>query len=344
MSTDKANSKKKRVKRILFSLFFLLFAFRTAHTIETPPRLIFSDAKLSFTIPTGWDFGASFPFGPLFTRKTLEGGDATIVCQISDPVDAARFSADAPIETLKTFAARDLSVRSAGSRVLAGSARTMAGLNAYEVTWLLETTQSAMQHQSIYFFMENRFYVLTLRAARDSFPWLVQDYQNWLNSVHLLTRQESGKLQAPSHGGVWVHQTAGARISIPEEWLIGVADDRQVGATVVRGKMHLVFSAVVDAMAPSSRIMSKNEKEEARQALKNKGRTIVLESEEPFHGLPAYQIVYEDTIDGRFVRGQDQWVWSPRARWLINVEGDSRLMRQMANQWQGILRNIHFYD
>ncbi len=322
----------------------IMFLATNVFAVDTPPRLYFSDAKLSFEIPAAWRVGASFPYGPLLARKTQEGTEAYIVCQISDPVDNTRISSDASIDLLKDFAKQDLAVRSAGARTLAGNARQLAGQNAYEVTWMMEGPEGVTQHQSVYFFLESRFYVLTLKATRDSFPWMVQDYQNWLGTVYLLNRQGSGKLLAPSHGGLWVHQTGGVKIEIPDEWLIGVADDRQIGATIVRDKMNLAFSAVTDVLAPAERAMTPAEKEEARKALKQKGRTVVLESEEPFHGLPAFQIVYEFSEGGRFVRGQDLWVWSPKARWLISVEGDSKLMRQMAEDWQGILRTIHFYE
>jgi hypothetical protein len=325
----------------IFAICLLLSA--VCHAVETPPRLFFSDAKLSFLIPEPWDVPASFPFGPLMTRKTQEGTDAFVVCQISDPIDASRLSADTSTDTLKDFATHDLATRDPGARVLAASPRTLAGQNAYEVTWLNEDPEGVIQYQSVYFFLDNRFYVLSLRANRDSFAWIVQDFQNWLTSVNLLNRQDSGKLEAPAHGGVWVHQTGGAKITIPEDWLIGVADDRQVGATIARDKMHLTFSAVVDALSPATGEMTAAEKEEARGTLK-KDYKIIAQSEEPFHGLPALQIVYEGTVDGRFVRGQDLWVSSPKARWLISIDGDSRLLKQLSDEWQGILSDIHFYN
>lgn len=346
MMIRRAKGEKRREKGLRFIgfTFLTLLLSPLASAIETPPRLYFSDAKLSFEIPDAWQIGALFPFGPLLTRKTQEGTEASIVCQISDPVNQTHVAADASLDLLKEFATRDLSTRSAGARTLAGAARALAGQNAYEVTWLMEGPEGATQYQSVYFFLDNRFYVLTLKATRDSFPWIVQDYQNWLATVHLLSRQDSGKLFAPSHGGVWVHQTGGAKVEIPEAWLIGVADDRQIGATLVRDKMSLAFTAVAGALTPAARAMSPDEKEEARRALKQKGRTLVMEFEDPFHGLPAYQIVYEYADLGRFIRGQDIWISSPKARWLFSVEGDSRLMRQMAEDWQGILRGIHFSE
>jgi hypothetical protein len=323
-------------------LFLLPFSF--CHAVDTPPRLFFSDAKLSFVVPELWEVPSSFPVGPLLTRKTQEGTDAFIQCQISDPVDITRMSADASVGVLKTFAGNDIGSRSKNSRLLASSARTLAGQNAYEVTWLSEGPEETVQYQSVYFFMENRFYVLSLRANRDSFPWIVQDFQNWLVSVRLLSRQDSGKLDTPAHGGLWVHQTGGAKIAFPENWLIGVADDRQVGATVARDKMHLAFTAEVEVLGSPAREMTPDDKKEVRGALERKGYTVTAESDEPFHGYPCFRLTYEGTIDGRFVRGQDLWVSSPRACWLISLDGDGVLLRQLADEWQGILNGIHFYD
>ena len=90
--------------------------------------------------------------------------------------------------------------------------------------------------------------------------------------------------------------------------------------------------------------MTLEEKDQVRRTIQEKGHKIVAESEEPFHGLPAFHVAYEDTVEDRFIRGQDLWIWSPKARWLINIEGDSSLLRQRQDEWQGILSNIHFYE
>ncbi len=335
-----------RRESVLFILVLLLTSYflRPAQAEPTPARLFFSDAKLSFEIPPPWKVSSSFPFGPLLERKTQEGTDAFIVCQISDPVDPSRLSADTSADILKNFATHDLSSRATGARTLATTDRALAGQNAYEVTWSNEGPEGVTQYQSVYFFLDNRFYVLSLKANRDSFPWIVQDFQNWLGTVRILTRQDSGKLESPAHGGLWVHQTGGAKIEVPEDWLIGVADDRQLGIAIARDKMHLAFTAVADVLSPSSREMTLEEKGQARKTLEAKGVKIVAESEEPFHGLPAFQVNYEDTVEGRFIRGQDLWIWSPKARWLISIEGDARLLRQLQDEWQGILSNIHFYE
>src|SRR5262249_4192926 len=82
-------------------MFFLptLNPLPSTQAAETPPRLFFSDAKLSFVIPEPWEVPSSFPFGPLLTRKTQEGTDAFIVCQISDPVERSRLSVDVSSDT-----------------------------------------------------------------------------------------------------------------------------------------------------------------------------------------------------------------------------------------------------
>ncbi len=95
------------------------FELVRAFAVETPPRLFFSDARLSVLVPEPWEVSSSFPFGPMLTRKTQEGTDAFIVCQISDPIDSAHFSADTSTGTLKDFATHDLESRNTGARVLA---------------------------------------------------------------------------------------------------------------------------------------------------------------------------------------------------------------------------------
>src|SRR5437879_3040842 len=125
-------------RRLVTSLLITHLSSLPAAAVDTPPRLFFSDAKLSFEIRDPWEISSSFPFGPLLTRKTQEGTDAFIVCQISDPVDASRLSADTSVDILKSFATHDLSSRATGARTLATAARTLVGQNAYEVTWLNE--------------------------------------------------------------------------------------------------------------------------------------------------------------------------------------------------------------
>jgi len=157
-----------------------------------------------------------------------------------------------------------------------------------------------------------------------------------------LSRRDSGKLASPAHGGLWIHQAGGAKIAVPEDWLIGVADDRQIGATLARDKMHVDFTAGVEISSAPTKEIGAAVITDARRTLQQKGYTIVSESEEPFHSYPCIRFFYEGTLGGRFVRGQDLWVASPRGRWLFSIEGDGPLLRKMANEWQGILDGIQF--
>src|SRR5437879_9243043 len=150
--------------------------------------------------------------------------------------------------------------------------------------------------------MDNRFYVLSLKANRDSFPWIVQDFQNWLAAVRILSRQDSGKLESPAHGGLWVHQTGGAKIEIPQDWLIGVADDHELGATIARDKMHLALTAVVDALAPAPRAVPLEWKTQAGLPRKEKGRPTGRESEAPLTGRPALRLASDVRLGGGVIR------------------------------------------
>jgi hypothetical protein len=326
----------------LVATFLSAGRYAICHAEETPSRLFFSDARLSFIVPEAWDVPPAFPIGPILSRKTSTGPDAFILCQISNPVSASRISSDISTEALKSFATHDLETRASHAQSLATSDRKIGGLNAYEVTWQSDFPDGNIQNQSEYFFMENRYYVITFQTQRDTFAQLVPEFQQWVSSIQMLSREGSGKLAAPSHGGLWVHQTAGAKIPFSEEWLVGVADDRQVGATIARDKMHLDFTAVADVLTTLTKEILPEEKVAARRAITAKGYAVTSETEDPFHGYPAFQINYEGTIDGRFVRGKDLWVASPKARWLISLEGDGAFFRQNTTLWQGVLNGLSF--
>lgn len=358
------NSKRKTehctrtVYCLRFALCVLSFALSSfCFAAATPPRIFFSDAHLSFVIPRSWEVSSAFPYGPLMMRKAQDGSQAFIACQISDTLDPSRWTADVSTTSLEDIATRDVATRGAQSRILAASTGSIVGQNAYHVTWetpegidptsALAPVSSPLpagteaMGQTVYFYLDNRFYSITLRANRVSFPLLLPDYRGWLKTIRRLSRDKAGKLQSPAHGGLWVHQTGGIRIAIPERWLIGVADDRQVGATVASDRMHVDFVATADLLSPAQEL-SPEEKREAKKAVTTKGCTILSESDEPFHGLPAYQVAYEGTVGGRYVRGQDLWIAGSKARWLINLEGDGALMRRVASEWQAILSTLHF--
>ena len=134
----------------------LSFTSCLLRAVDTPPRLFFSDAKLSFVVPSPWDVPSTFPFGPLLTRKTQEGTDAFIVCQISNPVDPTGCGGCLE-DALKAFATQDIDSRKEKSRILASTARTLMDQNAYEVTWLSEGPEGTIQYQSDIFFHREPF-------------------------------------------------------------------------------------------------------------------------------------------------------------------------------------------
>jgi hypothetical protein len=311
----------------------------------TPPRLFFSDAQLSVAVPSPWQVSPTFPVGPLLTRDTPEKTKAFIDCQISEPVDSAHATSVLPTGALKAFAAQDATSRSSQGNILNLSSSSIAGQDAYQATWEITSAEGkAFRAQSIYFFFHNRYYVLTLRAPSASFSKLIPEYEGWLANLRFLSRQHSASLDDPAHGGIWIHQTGGARIVFGQRWLIGVADDHQVGATIAQGRMHLDFTAAMGPISPRSREFGPEEIEHVRQMVLKKGFTIISEMDEPFHGYSAFQLTYEGTANGRFLRGQDIWVGAAKARWLMNIEGDAPLMRQLAPAWRDVLESIRFYE
>jgi hypothetical protein len=323
---------------------FLVFLFATPCRAAEPmgSRVFFSDASISFAMPNHWDLSPAFPMGPLYTKKTQEGTDAFIACRVSNPVGTSKIAASVSTETLKAFAERDAVSQAEGTRILAAAKRTLAGLDAYEITWEISGPDVTVQVQTVYFFHDNRYYSLSLRAQRESFLWLVPDFQGWLNQVRLLSRRDAGALDTPAHGGVWIHQTGGARVTIPEPWLIGVADDRSLGAAFASDKMHVTLTITVDTPGTAEASLNEKQSDEIRKALEAKHFKVTELTEEPFHGLPSIQASYEGAPGERFVRGQDIYVFSPKGRWLINMEGDAPLLRQTAGSFSDILNDIHF--
>jgi hypothetical protein len=68
----------------------------------------------------------------------------------------------------------------------------------------------------------------------------------------------------------------------------------------------------------------------------------VSETEEAFHGYPSLQVQYEGQQDNRVIKGRDIWVLSPKARWLINMEGDVSLYNAIAAPYDQILNGMEF--
>jgi hypothetical protein len=194
----------------------------------------------------------------------------------------------------------------------------------------------------VYFFVENRVYAIALQTAPKKFRWLQPDFQHWLMSVRVLSRQDSGALNDPAHGGLWIHQTGGIKIAMPENWLIAVSDDRSFGATFAQGDQHSEFTATLDLSTSTGKGFSRRDKKDAIKAVRKKGLRITRESEDAFHGLPAFQVNYEGMLKDRLVKGTDIWVLSQKCRWLFNIEGDVSQYNSMTDQYEQILKAIEF--
>lgn len=343
--SEKLKGKGKKLSSFLFLLLLPFYFYPSAFAAEdTPARLFFSDAKISFIFPQHWKLEPSFPYGPLFSKATREGDRALIACAISAPLEQNRVSADISTDVLKELAKREMAAHHQEFKIFSESERELAGHHAYEMTWEDVVQEVPLQHQSVYFFVENRLYALTLQARSNSFRWIVPDFQGWLTSLRILSRTDSGALGTPAHGGLWIHQNGGVKIWLPSEWLIAVADDLTLGATVVQGTLHNVFTATVDLSSSTIKEnkITRQEKKELRKAIAKKGYRIMKEWEAPFHGFPAFQVEYEGSKDERYVEAQDILVVSPKAHWLFSFEGDLSLFHAMGDQFTKILKNIQF--
>jgi hypothetical protein len=327
-----------------FAICLLPFAFcHSVSAVDTSARLFFGDANLSFIFPLNWTFQSDFPKGALFTKTTTDGSQAVITLSLSEPSQDKEMSSDVTPQRLKAFAEQDLANHQAGVRTLSEQETVLAGRNALQIDWESGSDSSTLAHQSIYFFNGNRFYDFTLQASTGVFPWLASDYQGWLTSLRILSRRNSGALDDPAHGGLWIHQDGGVRIAIPDDWLIGVADDEMVGAAFVQNDLHSEFTATVEVSTNAAATLSSREKKEARKTLRRKGLRITTESEELFNGLPAYRLTYEGWSHGRLVAGQDLWVITPKSHCLFNFEADSDLFAALSDQYTQILKHIQLF-
>src|SRR5882762_144733 len=163
----KNNSEGRTQKSEIFTTF-LISAFCVLSCVRvfadgTPARLFFSDAKVSFIFPSQWTLQPTFPYGPLFTKTTKDGATALISCAISAPLQENRVSSDISQQVLKQLAKHELEVHQPKFQSLAERDRELAGHNAFEITWQNEVDSQTLQHQSIYFYVENRVYALTLQ-------------------------------------------------------------------------------------------------------------------------------------------------------------------------------------
>jgi hypothetical protein len=307
-----------------------------------PPRLFFSDAKISFLFPANWSVEPAFPFGPMFVKTTKQGSQAFITCEISNPLHEDRLASNLPHDQLKALAAQDMAAKSSKGRVLSETDRTLAAHNAYEVTWEDPSQQPPIQFQSLYVFSENRVYALTLRAQADSFPWLVPDFQEWLGGVRFLARRDSGALDTPALGALWIHQTGGAKVFVPSHWLVGVSDDRTLGAAYATEDKYAEMTVVVEPEQKDPQI-SEEDRAQARKALEKKGYKITREWEEPFHGYPAFHLAYQGNRKDRFVHAEDHWIATGKGRWLLSLEADGTLFSKLTEDFRTIINNFQFF-
>ena len=329
-----------RLRLAGMTLVLCLLPLVFGHSVE-PSRLFFSDAKVSFRIPNNWQLEPKFPYGPLFTKRSNDGTTAVISCAISAPINQNRISADVSYDILKQLAKRELEIRQPGYRSVSERERQLAGQNAFELVWESQADRKR-RHQTLYFFLEDRIYAFSLQSSARTFKWTHPDFQNWLNSIRVLRRVNAGTVDTPAHGGLWIHQTAGLKVAIPDAWLVAVADDRSLGITVAEGNLQAAMTITVDVGSSTAQGFSSADKKDATKAIRRKGLRIVGESEEPFHGLPAFEVRYEGESKDRVVKGRDIWVLGPKARWLFNLEGDVSLYNSLSDAYKHILDLMEF--
>jgi hypothetical protein len=320
---------------LISALCSLISEFSVA--ADTLPRIFFSDANISFTVPNHWDLQPHFPYGPLFSK-----GSAQISCVISAPLSDTHMTADMSQDVLKGLAMRELQAHQPGYQALEEQDRQVSGHNAFAITWENVVDSQTLRNQTVYFYVANRVYAMTLQSSPKTFKWVAPDFKHWLTSLRILSREDTGALQDPAHGGLWIHQTGGLKISVPENWLIAVSDDRLLGAAIAQDTQHAMFTATVDLSTPGAKSFRRRDRKEAYKLVHGKGLRIVQDAEDAFHGLPGYKIQYEGMLKDRVVKGIDIWVLSPKGRWLFNVEGDVTLYNSLTAQIEQILNNIEF--
>jgi hypothetical protein len=343
MSNGRWAMRKIRIPFWLFSLLIAHCAFGVVVFAADPtPRLFFSDANISFRFPNHWELQGRFPYGPMFTKTTHLGGTSTISCAISAPLSNDHLMSDLSESVLKQLAKQELATSQPDYKLVSERDRRLANRNAYEIVWENTVSSQTMRHQTIYFYVQNRVYALTLRSLPRTFKWSAPDFENWLTSLRILSRKDAGALSEPAQGGLWIHQTGGAKIKVSDPWIIAVSDDRTLGVTYARGEFHADFTATVEVGLPPAQTFSSRDRKDIAKAVRQKGLRLLQESEEPFHGFPAYQVRYEGMLKDRLVKGADLWVLTPKGRWLFNFEGDVSLYNSLAEPYTEILKNIEF--
>jgi hypothetical protein len=329
------------MKTLFLKSTSILFLSALAYAADPTPRLFFSDANISFRFPNHWDLQGRFPYGPMFT-KTTPYGPSTISCAISAPLSNDHLMTDLSGAVLKQLAQQELATNQPGYKLISQKDRRLASRNAYEIVWENTVSSETLRNQTIYFYVQNRVYALTLRASPKTFHWSSPDFENWLTSLRILSRKDAGALQDPARGGLWIHQTGGAKIKISDPWLIAVSDDRLLGVTFARGDFHTEFTATVEVASPSPGAFTSRDRKDILKGIHHKGLRIVRESDQVFHGYPAIEVLYEGMLEERVVKGKDLWVLTPKGRWLFNFEGDVSLYNSLTEAYAEILNNIEF--
>jgi hypothetical protein len=275
-------------------------------------------------------------------KPTKNGQNAVISCAISAPLTHNQILADVSQQVLKQLAKQELTTHQPGYRLLSERDRRLADHHAYEVVWENQIDSQTVTHQTLYFFVENRLYALSLQTPSSAFKWIVPDFQNWLSTVRVLSRQNKSALAEPSRGGLWIHQTGGIKIPLGQDWLIAVADDRQLGAAFAQDSQHTEFTATVDASSSTDREFAEADRKQALKSLRKKGLRVTNDRLDAFHGYPSYVVEYEGRLNDRVIKGMDIWVLTPKGRWLFNVEGDVSLYNSLTDAYKTLFDAIEF--
>jgi len=324
-----------------FSIF--CFAAVSATAPDVSPRLFLADAHLSATLPDPWDLKEPPEKLVYFERATAESRTATIRFEIAAQTNPDRLSEEMPLETLQEFARRDIASRDPQTRILASEIRTLIGRNAFEATWQEggQTDEGEMT-QSVYLYIHDRFVIVLMRASRADFPTLVPEYQAWLLTLRALSLRDSGALDTPSRGGLYIHLASRVRVPVPDTWLVGVANDHSFGAAIVDGEKNVRWSMTLLPRRATGEELTSAFRKDAKSSLTKQGLRILQESENPFHGYTALALTFDGNKNQRFIKGQDLWVWSPTAQWLISIEGDGPLMNRLRGDYGKMLDAIQF--
>jgi hypothetical protein len=326
----------KRARRNVVWLAALGTASLAWSAAPYSPRVFFSDARLTFNFPDGGELDDHFPIGPLFHLSTAAGEEAAIVCQISKPLSLTHMSADLPPNVLLQLASE--SVRASGQTIETSATGQISAHNA--VLFRLHDAQGRRSFTD-FFFADERLYAFSLETpgSLDAFR---ASFEKWLQSVRIVGPQGTGVLETPSRGGVWIHQTGGLRIEVPDAWLIGLSTDLTLGATIAKDADHSELTATVDTANVSTAI-SDAEKKDAEQALIKKGYRVQAVSEDAFHGLPSFRVEYDGQKGRRYIKGTDLWVATPKGRWLVGMEGDGPFFRNLTSDYNMILNDMDFF-